>query len=190
MRGPDAARPYLVRHSPEHRNYDVAVNYFSAPHADDVAFQAAEFVFAGGLSKYHAAKRIPGDTGLLGKYEGVLFLDEDVALHFDPSEFFGYCRERKFSLAQPCLSHDSAGAWKITFRHPGFEFRLTNFVEVMAPYFSRDFLDAMVQSFDLSISGWGLDVFWGSQLCDQHSAAVVDRFTMSHLRPPDLHDGP
>src|SRR5262249_51489041 len=144
----------------------------------------------GGLSKYHAAKQILERGQLIGKYDGFLFLDEDVELLFDLSEFFDYCRASNFSIAQPSLSHDSAGTFRGTYHHPAYEARLGNFVEVMAPYFSREFLDAMVESFDTSISGWGLDVFWGSHIHDGRTAAVVDRFIMRHPRAPDLRDGP
>ena len=72
---------------------------------------------------------------------------------------------------------------------PGFEYRLTNFVEVMAPFFSKDFLLTVVESFDMSISTYGLDVFWGSQLEEHQSAAIVDRFVMSHLKRRDLGGG-
>src|SRR5262245_47174197 len=189
IRAGSGPRPSFFREPlPQARNYDVALNYFSAPHPDDAAFEGADLVFAGGLSKFHGAKRILIETGLLDKYEGAFFLDEDIELRFDPSEFFDYCRGRQFSIAQPALSHDSEGAFRVTYWHPGYEFRLTNFVEVMAPYFSREYLSAMVQSFELSISGWGLDIYWGSQLNGRH-AAVVDRFVMNHLRRPDTAEG-
>jgi len=191
IRAGSLPRPSLFRGPlPAVRNYDVAVNYFAVPHPDDIAFTSGEFVFAGGLSKYHAAKRILVESRLLDPYDGVLFLDEDVELHFDLSEFFEFCREKRFSIAQPSLTHHSAGAYRATYYHPGYQFRLTNFVEVMAPFFAREFLQTMVQSFDLSISGWGLDVFWGSQLTERRSAAIIDNFRMTHLRRPDPHHGP
>ena len=173
---------------PDDRNFDVAVNYFSQPNENDFFFQGAELLLAGGLSKYHAAKHFLY-AGFLDKYEGILFLDDDVDLHFDPSHFFDFCAGKELSIAQPSLTHASDGAWRITLNHPGFEYRLTNFVEVMAPYLSRDFIMTVVDAFDISISTYGLDVFWGSQLeADQH-AAIVDRFTMSHLKRRNLTGG-
>jgi hypothetical protein len=119
----------------------------------------------------------------------VYFLDDDVELHFDLSEFLTYCDEKSFAIAQASLTPHSDSAWKITFNHPAFEYRLTNFVEVMAPYFSRRFLMTVVEAFDLSISTYGLDVFWGSQLESDQAAAVIDKFQMSHMKRRDFAEG-
>jgi hypothetical protein len=189
IRSGSGARPSLFHGPlPEDRNFDVAVNYFEPPHSEDFFHDHAEFLVAGGLSKYQAAKHFLHSIGL-DRYEGVWFLDDDIELHCDPAEFFRYCSERGFDIAQAALTHSSDSAWKITYCHPGFEYRLTNFVEVMAPYFSRDFLMTVVEAFDMSISTYGLDVFWGSQLEAHQSAAIVDRFLMSHLRRRDFGEG-
>jgi len=170
------------------RNFDVAVNYFAPPHAEDFFYQHAEFLVAGGLSKFQAAKQFV-HAGVLDKYEGFYFLDDDIELHFDPARFLAYCCEKGFAIAQAALTYPSDSAWKIAFHHPGFEYRLTNFVEVMAPYFSRKFVVDVVDDFDISISTWGLDVFWGSRLGANHTAAIVDRFQMSHLKKRDFATG-
>src|SRR5438094_10559085 len=143
------------------RNFDVAVNYFAPPHADDFFYESAEFLLVGGLSKFQAAKQFMYAEHL-DQYEGVYFLDDDIELHFDPSQFLEYCASKQFAIAQASLSAPSDGAWRITFHHPGFEYRLTNFVEVMAPYFAKNFLMTVVEGFDISISTYGLDVLWGS----------------------------
>jgi hypothetical protein len=170
------------------RNFDVALNYFDTPHPDDFFYRSAEYVIGGGLSKYQAAKQFM-HAGYLAHYEGVYFLDDDIDLHFEPSDFLEYCAARQFAIAQASLTAPSDGAWKITFNHPAFEYRLTNFVEVMAPYFSRSFLLTVVEAFDMSISTYGLDVFWGSQLEADQTAAIIDRFQMSHLKKRDLAAG-
>jgi hypothetical protein len=182
-------RPSLFHEAiPDDRNFDVAVNYFAPPHRDDYFHRHAEFLVSGGLSKYHAAKLLM-HHGILGRYEGVYLLDDDIELHFDPSDFLAYCGANGFAMAQAALTDASDGAYRITFHHPGFEYRLTNFIEVMAPYFSRSFLLNVVERFDLSISTWGLDVLWGSSLAEHDLAAIVDRFRMSHLRKRDYDSG-
>ena len=62
-------------------------------------------------------------------------------------------------------------------------------VEVMAPYFSKIFLMTVVEAFDISISTYGLDVFWGCQLEADQQAAIVDRYQMSHVKKRDLGSG-
>jgi hypothetical protein len=202
LRAPSACRRHLVfircgsnvrealfrQRPPDTRSFDLALNFYAPPHAEDALFDNAEYVVAGGMSKYHAAKRF-FETGYLGRYEGVYFLDEDIELHFDLSEFLRYCEDKRFAIAQASLSHASDGAWRITYNHPVFEYRLTNFVEVMAPYFSKRFLESVVETFDASISTYGLDVLWGSRLGADDTAAIVDRYQMSHLKQRELGTG-
>ena len=144
-------------------------------------------MFAGGRSKMHGAKRFFEATGLHTSYEGVFFLDDDVELLFDPTAFFAVCREHALDLAQPALTADCTDAMGFTRQHPGLKLRTTNWVEVMAPFMTRDFLQAMLHSFDLSISGWGLDVYWGHHLGERWTAGIVDDFLMRHTSPSD-HD--
>ena len=104
-------------------------------------------------------------------------------------QFFSVCQEYNLDLAQPSLAHDCAGAFPITKQHPGLKLRTTNWVEIMAPYMKREFLKDMVHSFDLSISGYGLDIYWGYHLGVQRTAAILDEFVMRHTKSIDLVNG-
>jgi hypothetical protein len=199
QRVPQQRRPYLVmiragsqpRSSffstpiPEHRIFDVALNYYAPPPSDDVGFRTGDIVFGGGLSKFHAAKLFFEKTRYHERYKGVLFLDDDLELLFELDEFFKFCESQKLHLAQPSVSNasDSFCDWPITRNHPGFVMRITNFVEVMAPFFARDFLKAMLHSFDMSISSWGLDMYWGHHLGSAWRAAIIDQFEIKHKKP-------
>jgi hypothetical protein len=130
-----------------------------------------------------------GGTRLHERYEGVFFLDDDVEFLFDPTDFFQFCREYSLDLAQPALTADSVDAIGLTRQHPGLKLRRTNWVEVMAPFLARDFLGTMLHSFDLSISGWGIDVYWGHHLGERWSAGIVDEFLMRHTNPSDFETG-
>jgi hypothetical protein len=57
----------------------------------------------------------------------------------------------------------------------------------MAPFLARDFLVEMLHSFDLTISGWGIDLYWGHHLGQRWTAGIVDEFLMRHTSPSD-HD--
>jgi hypothetical protein len=173
---------------PSDRRYDVAMNYYAPPHADDAMQHGAEFVFGGGLSKFHAAKLFIERLKLLDVYDGIFFLDDDLELLFDPDEFLSLCVEFQLDIAQPSLTHDSSG-FDITKCHPGLKLRRTNYVEVMAPFMSRRFLTRFVQTFDWCVSGWGLDIYWGHQLGPDLSAAIVDQFVIRHAKPVDLKGG-
>jgi hypothetical protein len=174
---------------PHHREYDLGLNYYAPSHPDDALRATADVVFAGGLSKLHGAKRFFETTGLHDIYEGVFFLDDDVEVLFNPDEFFAFCREYSLALAQPALTSDCTDAMGLTRQHPGLKLRTTNWVEVMAPFMVRDFLKEMLHSFDLSISGWGIDVYWGHHLGQRWTAGIVDDFLMRHTNPSDHESG-
>jgi hypothetical protein len=172
---------------PETREYDVGLNYYASPHPDDAFRATADVIFAGGWSKFQGAKRFFEFTGLHEAYEGVFFLDDDVALLFNPDAFFACCRDHGLHLAQPALTADCTDAMGFTRQHPGLILRRTNWVEVMAPFMARDFLKEMLHSFDLSISGWGLDLYWGYHLGDRWAAGIIDDFLVRHTVPSN-HD--
>lgn len=171
------------------RNFDIAVNYYAAPEVHSVLFNRADFVIGGGLSKFHAAKLFLLETGLHNQYEQTMFVDEDITFNFQLDDFFSLCHENGFSLAQPSLTSGSHVSFPITLNHPALIYRTTNFVEVMAPLFSREFLNKVINEFDLSISTWGLDIYWGHILESGGVAAVVDRFQMTHSKPKDDTNG-
>jgi hypothetical protein len=173
---------------PAVRRFDILANFFAPPGPDCWLLECADYVTSGGLSKFHAAKRLlQGD--ILDRYAGVLFLDDDVETHFDPGAFGAFVTQQGFSLAQAALTPDSVAGHSVSLHHPSCAWRETNFVEVMAPFFTRALLVNAVDEFDRSISGWGLDVLWGARYAASHRIAVVDVFTMAHRRPSDLRQG-
>ena len=188
IRAGGQARPvFFDSPIPEARNFDVAMSYYGVPSCDDIAFKAADIIVAGGLSKFHGAKAFFEATGYHERYHGMMFVDEDVEVLFQFDDFLAFCATNDLDLAQPSVSNsaNSFATWRITRHHPGLSMRETNFVEVMAPYFSHLFLGAMLHSFDLCLSTWGLDVYWGAHLGDRWKAAVVDDFQMKHKKPVD-----
>jgi hypothetical protein len=149
----------------------------------------AEFVVTGGLSKFHAAalflEKYDPDTS----YDGYLFLDGD--LEFDAlalSSFLSFVHSIGLDLAQPSVTRDSYCYWKMAYHQPGFVFRDTSFVEVMAPYFSRSALVKALPTFSKSISTYGLDLVWPSLVGDK-AIGVVDAFQMRHRDRVDHASG-
>jgi hypothetical protein len=190
IRAGSKPRPsFFNKEPPPEREYDVGLNYYAPPHPDDVLRMTAEVVFAGGLSKLHAAKQFFEATGLHEVYEGVFFLDDDIEILFNPDAFFALCRKYSLALAQPALTLDCTGVIGITRQHPGLILRTTNWVEIMAPFLMRDFLKEMLHSFDLAISGWGIDFYWGHHLGQRWTAGIVDDFLMRHTQPMNIETG-
>jgi hypothetical protein len=89
-----------------------------------------------------------------------LFLwDDDLEIpdKFDPWRFVDLMRRNGLEVAQPALTSDSEHSHAITLQRTG-ELRRTNFVEIMAPVYSRaawEWLHARLDSDNFS--GWGYD---------------------------------
>jgi hypothetical protein len=119
------------------------------------------------------------------RYEAVWLPDDDLAMDAGSVEaFFDLFHRHGLALAQPALAEASHWSHELTLAHPGFLLRYTNFVEVMAPAFSRPALEACAPTFSQSRTGWGLDLVWPRVLGDPRDrVAIVDATPMVHTRP-------
>lgn len=120
----------------------------------------------------------------LNNYDYIWFPDDDLACSPEAiDQFFALCSQFKLDLAQPALTHDSHIGVHITVANRSFLLRYTNFIEIMAPCFSRAFLDRCWQSFNTSLSGWGLDFVWPRRVEDPRKVAIIDAVQIKHTRP-------
>lgn len=171
------------------RNFDIAVRFYDRPGENEPLLEASEFVMTGGLSKFHAASLFFERCDVKDRYDGFLFLDGD--LEFDVSQlstFLSFVHAAGLDLAQPSLTRDSYCFWKMVYHQPRFLYRETSFVEVMAPYLSRDALRKTLGSFTRSISTYGLDLVWPS-LIGTGRVGVVDAFQIRHKERVDHVSG-
>jgi hypothetical protein len=172
------------------RSWDVLLSFYKLP---EQPFSAAyETIIAGGLSKYTALKDIYATRpDVYDGYEQFLLLDDDIGYTFeDIDRLFDLAAAHDLDLAQASLSHDSAAYWGFLKHQPGNVLRYTNLVEVMMPLFSRAAFIACIDTFDQSVSSWGLDFVWAALLSGrQNNLAVIDAVVATHLRPVDLGGG-
>ena len=154
--GAQALWPFCNSTLPDLRSYDIAVSYFDTPACDDKLLINADYVFSGGLSKYHAAYLVYKDFGILQKYNYICFADDDIEFLADADVIFKFSEDNKFAISQCSLTSDSFFTWNITRNHPGFSYRTVNFIELMAPIIKVDFLKNIVEVFPKSISTWRL----------------------------------
>ena len=172
------------------RAYDLAVRFYGPPGVNAGFLDAADYVLTGGLSKFHAAAQFLEQCRLIGRHEGVLFMDGD--LRFDPAALQSFLERASaagFSLAQPALSRDSFSYWKMPYHHAQFAYRETSFVEIMCPFLSDTALRKLLPTFTQSISGYGLDLVWPTLLPGQR-IGVVDSFEIQHKEMVDMKGGP
>jgi hypothetical protein len=117
-------------------------------------------------------------------YDYVWVVDDDVRVEGRAARLFEIMRAQGLDLAQPALTHHSHWSHRVTLQYPGSRYRLTSFVEIMAPCFSREAFRLCYPTFTETCSGWGLDWVWPKLLMDlrgRPTCAIVDE--MTHTLP-------
>ncbi len=119
----------------------------------------------------------------VSQYEYVWLPDDDLLCKpEDVDRMFRMCETLGLELAQPALTVDSYFAHIITLQHSAFMLRFTDFVEVMAPVFSRSMLARIMPTLDDVVSGYGLDQLW-PRMSRMGKVAVIDETPVKHTRP-------
>lgn len=165
------------------RTWDLVVSYFGDDpdryRVDDVVrldCKGAKWPVLHQLVTVDLAEEIAG-------YDHVWFPDDDLETDAESIEkFFDICRRYALSLAQPALTEDSFHVHEVTLVDRRFGLRYTDFVEIMAPCFSREFLARCAPEFGATHTGWGLDFYWPTLAEHSREIAVVDAVTMRHTR--------
>lgn len=119
------------------------------------------------------------------KYDFVCVADDDLVMDFEElSRFMDVMREDGIDLAQLSLTRDSSHSFPMTVNDGGYGYRLTNFVEVMAPIFSNYAIRRLYGTFGMNKSSWGLDYLWAKWLVEEgRKIAICDEYQMRHMRP-------
>ena len=174
------------------RNWDCCVNAWAGPSPADLADPGVEIFEGGGINKFEAFMAYSASHPEARGYRRVLLLDDDLRFRpGDVSRFFDHCERDALFLSQPAIAWGSHANHRINLWNPMCVVRRVNFVEVMAPCFSRAALDElMTETFGLTTCTWGIDYAWSSLLRDRGRLAVVDAVAMAHTKPMDRSGGP
>jgi hypothetical protein len=119
------------------------------------------------------------------EYDQVWMPDDDVyADRGTVSRIFAVAGGAGLDLFAPALHETSAYAHFSTMRNRRFFARLVGFVEIMVPGFSREALERLRPTLELSGTGWGwgLDSVW-PKLLDYRGVAIIDGAPVIHTRP-------
>jgi len=165
------------------RGFDLCVSYFGK--------DPSRFRGAGERRIDDPGQKFLGLHALLTReafwrdYDYIWLPDDDLAIdQASIGELFATASRLEVALAQPALAWDSYYSHRITLAHPSFAWRMTNYVEVMAPCFARPFLERCLPTFTENLSGWGLDLLWPRLLPPKPRAiAILDDVVMTHTRP-------
>lgn len=170
----DAGRP---------RTFDLVVSYYGE---DPGRYRDGEFARIDDAGqKFHGLKRLFLRDGFWRDYERIWLPDDDLATEQDQIDaLFAASDAAALDLSQPALEWHSHYSFDITLRSPSFALRYTDLVEVMAPCFSRAFLERALATFDENQSGWGLSFVWPRLAVDRpRNVAIVDAANVTHTRP-------
>lgn len=117
-------------------------------------------------------------------YDFIWLPDDDIFANQDTiSALFSSARSLQFQLCAPALHENSHYAHYITMRNRSFFARRVGFVEIMVPCFSREALEQLLPSLDLSTTGWGwgLDALW-PKLLGYKDLGIIDSVDVLHTR--------
>jgi hypothetical protein len=122
---------------------------------------------------------------IIEEYDYFWLFEDDMTLPFGSLRMILKLLARfPFTLSAPALTHESIVGWPINMTNSRFLFRGTDFVEIMMPIMSRDFLRAALPAFDDSYSGQGQEWLWQKLLMERQTFAVIfDSAPMTHTRP-------
>ncbi|WP_051318188.1 DUF707 domain-containing protein [Cohnella thermotolerans] len=168
----------------EFKNFDLLIDYYGDE--EGKYREDADFYFQHKSYKWPVMYRLIRDhPQLFEHYRAVWFPDDDLladtrTIH-DMFELFSSCR---LMLAQPALTEDSYVSHHVTLQNRYATLRYVDFVEVMAPIFSREALMKCHATFNLGRTGWGLDFIWPKVLgYPSEGIAVLDATPVKHTRP-------
>jgi hypothetical protein len=162
---------------------DVAISLY-----DDAPIAESDFVLVhrapGG--KYTGVKALFADhPWIMDAYTHFWLFEDDLYLPFESLLAVRDCIENfRFVLCGPSLAPESFAAWPIMIQNQAFHLRATNFVEIMAPIMSRDFLKRTLPMFGENRTGWGYEWLWQTMLAEMNRfAAILDCAPIVHTRP-------
>jgi hypothetical protein len=137
-------------------------------------------------SKWKGLHQYLTSTESWKEYDYILLPDDDLLCSaHELNAVFNTARLMNADLCQPALDRNSYFSHTITLKHSAFNFRYTNFVELMIPCLSRRMLEATLELFTLTESGWGMDNYWWEiiQKNEFLIPVIIDDITVTHTRP-------
>lgn len=166
----------------EDRTFDVALNYY-----EEAGELPAEYSFSIPGQKLWTAAEAMREIDM-SRYDAIAILDDDLTVSAEQiNRLFEFGIEHGLSMWQPALTPESFHSHGHTIQREGKTHRRAPFVEMMAPFFSREALVKCLPSFQRNESGWGLDSIVWPRLLDQKGIAIVDSIPVGHMRPIQSH---
>ena len=166
----------------QHSNFDVILSYFGDSIKYDLSHIKHVHYFKG--SKWEGLfDFFKKNISLWKGYDYIWLPDDDLDTNAtNLNEYFLINHKYKFALSQPALTTNSYFTHPMLLQVSSFIYRNTNFVEVMAPCFSKDAFQKCWETFSENKSGWGLDTLW-PEILKGENIGVIDQYPIHHTRP-------
>ena len=114
-------------------------------------------------------------------FDHVALVDDDLALERGTwDDVFAAMARTPLVVAQAALTEKSTHVWPVTQVDRECSYRVTDFVEVMAPVFTRAALERAMPYFLEERYGWGLEAMWSALFAP---IGILDAVPMVHTRP-------
>ena len=134
--------------------------------------------------KYQGIWQMFKENPLLLEYDYYFMPDEDILIGTeDINLMFAKMRTLNLALAHPSIedSNTSFPSREYLIHQEGIDLMMTNFIEIGSPVFSREALLKCLDTFRMSMSGWGLDWVW-AKLLDHKDMAILHSIVAKHTR--------
>lgn len=117
-------------------------------------------------------------------YDYFFFPDDDIQMDAATiNALFEAMCHYGLKIAQPALRM-SYYTWPHTLYNRYSKLRYTNFVEMMAPCFSREALQKVLFTFNENETGWGTETHWPLLInATRRDMAIIDEVSVIHTRP-------
>ena len=166
----------------QHAVFDVVLSYFG----NDLPYDLThiQYVHYCKGSKWEGLNAFfQANPSIWQAYDYIWLPDDDLSSDVaNINQFLQIAAQERFDLAQPGLTHNSYWSFLITRQVKGLRYRVSNFVEVMAPLFSRSAFAVCVDTFAENKSGFGLDFLWRT-LLKGRKIGIIDQTPVFHTRP-------
>ncbi|NQZ99690.1 MAG: class I SAM-dependent methyltransferase [Myxococcales bacterium] len=169
------------------KNFDLMLVNYGEPglHSKDADY----FLDARGFKLEITRKAIDHYQEELTSYDSIWLPDDDLSISTAGiNRLFSTFHEFQLDLAQPAIANAENYSFGITVRQHDFRLRFVNFVEVGRALFRRSALLQLLDTFDATRSGWGVDLLW-AHLLRHGRLAIIDEAPVKHMRPIDLEGG-
>ena len=180
--GPNSLHRHWLAPAGE-RRFDLLVASF-APLRDCPVEPGLFHIYVPGKKVQGWKATLQQNLDFIEQYDYVALIDDDIDTDAASiSAIFDIGRDEGFSIFQPGLTWNSHFTYAGHMRNPLFRFRRVNYIEMMAPFFTRDALRCVAPLFEY---GWesGFDLVWGSALpAEQRQFAIIDAIPVHHTRP-------